>query len=324
MEALTLRPNWTTAAGALEGVLAAAGLALPRHAVMGLTGHAWRLCVACEGGVTALPNGPHDLDWGKMVARYARTGLAWERFARRTKAGEAGAAREEAIAWARERLDAGVPLIGFDFQIHEFAIVKGYDAAREAFRVASAVSEELGELAPWSDWPSLGIIELFAPLGPSEADAEEAVAGSLRTALEMMAGGDGGSAQPRGTDAFEAWAAAFEGRGEVDRVGNAYTLAALQAARIDGAAFLRDLAEALPALAAPLGRAERATRDLTQALSPLLTLFPFPAGGHGNVGAPGLREAAANALRRAAGHERRAAAAIGEALAAMEAGESPW
>ena len=317
MGSLTLRPNWTTAAGALEGVLATEDMELPRHAVMGLTGHAWHLCVACEGGVAALPSGPHDLDWGAMVERYARTGLAWERFGRRPRRADTDAARAEAIAWARERLDAGRPLIGFDLQVHEFAIVHGYDGDRGGFLVDSAVSGELGGFAPWNEWPSLGIIELFAPLGASDPAPEEAVAGALETALELMAGGGGTSGQPRGTAAFEAWAEALEGEGEVDRAGNAYTLAVLQAARIDGAAFLRDLAAGIPAIAGPLGEAERAVRDLTQALSPLLTLFPFPAGGHGNIANPGLREAAANALRRAATHERRSADAIAEALTVL-------
>ena len=203
--------------------------------------------------------------------------------------------------------------------MHEFAIVRGYDPAREGFLVESVISDELGGFAPWSDWPSpsLGIIELFAPLGPSDPDPEEAVVGALTTALELMSGSGGASEQPRGTAAFEAWADTFEGTGEVDRAGNAYTLSVLQAARTDGAAFLHDLAEAIPELAEPLARAERAVRDLTQTLSPLLTLFPFPAGGHGSVANPGLREAAANALRRAAGHERRAAAAIAEAVALL-------
>ena len=316
MGELTLKPNWTTAAGALEGVLAAEGLELPRHAVMGLTGHAWHLCLASEGGVTALPSGPHDLDWGAMVERYARTGLAWERLARRAQGEELAGVREEAIAWARERLDEGVPLIGFDLQIHEFAIVRGYSVERGGFLVESAVSEEMGGFAPWSDWPtpSIGIVELFAPVGPSDPDPEEAVVGALQTAVELMSGGGGASAHPRGTAALEAWADAFEGTGEVDRAGNAYTLAVLQAARTDGAAFLGDLAEAVPGLAIPLIHAQRAVLDVTQALSPLLTLFPFPAGGHGSVSNPGLREAAANALRRAAAHERRAAASIAEAL----------
>ncbi len=316
MGELTLKPNWTTAAGALEGVLTAEGLELPRHAVMGLTGHAWHLCLASEGGVTALPSGPHDLDWGAMVERYARTGLAWERFARRAQGEELAGVRDEAIAWARERLDAGVPLIGFDLQIHEFAIVRGYSVERGGFLVESAVSEEMGGFAPWSDWPtpSIGIVELFAPVGPSDPDPEEAVVGALQTAVELMSGGGGESAHPRGTAALEAWADAFEGTGEIDRAGNAYTLAVLQAARTDGAAFLGDLAEAVPGLAIPLIHAQRAVLDVTQALSPLLTLFPFPAGGHGSVSNPGLREAAANALRRAAAHERRAAASIAEAL----------
>ncbi len=319
MGELTLRPNWTTAAGALEGVLAAEGLELPRHAVMGLTGHAWHLCVASEGGITALPNGPHDLDWGAMVERYARTGLEWERFGRRAKGEELEAAKAEALGWARERLDEGIPLIGFDLQVHEFAIVTGYDGERGGFHVESAVSEEMGGFTQWDEWPSLGIIELFAPVGPSDLDPELAVLGSLRTAVDMLRGTGGEGDQPRGTAALEAWADALDGDGEVDRAGNAYTLAVLQAARTDGAAFLHDLSESVPPLAEPLVRAERAMRDLTQTLSPLLTLFPFPAGGHGNVANPGLREAAANALRRAAGHERRAAEAITEAFMRMGA-----
>ncbi len=316
--AARLAPNWTTAAGALEGVLAAAGIPLPRHAVMGLTGHAWHLCLAEQAGVYALPSGPHDLDWGAMVERYARTGLRWERFGRRAEGTEVAAVREEAIVWAAERLDAGRLLIGFDFQVHEFAIVRGHDRDRGGFLVESVVSDDLGEFAPWDEWPALGIVELFAPLEASEPDPDEAVGGALTTALELMAGDDGPS--PRGTAAFEAWAEVLEGDGEVDRAGNAYTLAVLQAARSDGADFLHDLAAGIPALAQRLGEAERAVRDLTQALSPLLTLFPFPAGGHGNIANPGLRGAAANALRRAASHERHAAAAIAAALALL-AGE---
>ena len=315
MDRPALRPNWTTAAGALEGVLAAAGLPLPRHAVMGLTGHAWHLCLAREGGVAALPNGPHELDWEAMVGRYARTGLAWERFGRRARGAELEAVRAGALDWARERLDAGRPLIAFGPQVREFAIVHACDPDRGGFLVDSVVSGELGPFAPWSDWPPLGVVELFAPLGPSDPDPDEAVAGALRTALELLDGGDGPPV--RGTAALEAWADAFAGTDEVDRAGNAYTLAVLQAARLDGAAFLRDLAASLPNLAAPLGEAERAVRDLTQTLAPLLTLFPFPAGGHGNVANPGLREAAAAALRRAAAHERRAAASIAAALAAL-------
>ena len=86
---------------------------------------------------------------------------------------------------------------------------------------------------------------------------------------------------------------------------------------MDGGAFLADVAGAIPELAEPLGVAERAVREQVKALSPLITLFPFPTGGHGNVNNAGLRRAAAMALRRAAQYEREAADGIRAALAVL-------
>jgi hypothetical protein len=96
------------------------------------------------------------------------------------------------------------------------------------------------------------------------------------------------------------------------------TLPAGQAARMDGAAFLENVAESLPDLTKHLGAAALAIREEAKALSPLITLFPFPSGGHGNVNNAGLRRAAAMALRRAAKHERDAAEGIRAALALFD------
>lgn len=315
---LKLAPNWTSAAGALEGILAHLGQPLPRHAIMGLTGHAWHFCLGTRAGVAALPSGPADLDWGPMVGRYERTGFRWERFAADVpRGGGEHPDRAAAVAWATAHLDAGRPLIGWDFHLHEHAIVYGYSRERAGFLVHDILSEEVGPFVPWDAWPSgVAGIELFAPVAPVEVDPVEAVAGSLETALLCFAGADGPEdSQPRGTAGMTAWAEVLEGEAEVDRAGNAYTLAVLQAARMDGAAFLADIADSIPALAGPLGAAARAIQEQVKALAPLITLFPFPTGGHGNVNNPGLRRAAAMALRRAAQHERSAAAAIAEALA---------
>lgn len=314
--------NWTSAAGAVEGVLHYLGLPLPRYAIMGLTGHAWHLCLGSREGVVALPSGPADLDWEPMAQRYARTGVRWERFGGEFPGGEQGEAiRRAAVEWAIERLDAGRPLVGWDFHLHEFAVVYDYDRAQEAFFVDSVLTQEVGPIAHWRDWPTraTGRIELLAPKETFEPDPMETVVKALETALEFFAGGGGDDSQPRGTGALDAWADAFEGSTEVDRAGNAYTLAVLQAARLDGADFLASLAENLPPLEEPLRAAERAIRDETKTLAPLLTLFPFPTGGHGNVQHPGLREAAATALRKAAGHERAAATRIEEALSGLQA-----
>jgi hypothetical protein len=228
--------------------------------------------------------------------------------------------RQAAADWAVPHLDAGRPLIGWDFHLHEHAVVHGYDAARGGFLVDDVLTGEAGPFVALEDWPSaIGMIELFAPMEPVEPDPIETVAEALETALLCFEGKDGADdEQPRGTAGLEAWAEALDGEAEIDRAGNAYLLAVLQAARLDGAAFLADLAVGIPELAEPLLLAERAVRDEAQALAPLLTLFPFPTGGHGNVTNAGLRRGAAMAMRRAASHERAAAGHIAAALALFE------
>jgi hypothetical protein len=309
--AARLAPNWTTVAGGLEGILDFYELSLPRYAIMGLTGHAWHFQLAEREGVVALPSGPTDIDWDAMLPRYARTGLAWERFS-----GDASN-RLEAVAWARGHLDESRPLLGWDFHMHDFGLVYGYDAGDASFLVDDPLTPQVGARVEWEGWPSatLDRIELFAPVGPVEVDAEEAVLGSLNNAVVDLAAT---TSPNRGTAGIERWAAALESDLEVDRAGNAYTLQVLQAGRMDGADYLASLVEVFPGAAKELARAERATRDEIQALAPLITLFPFPTGGHGNVANPGLREAAASALRRAAAREREAVEALRLAVRTIE------
>ncbi|MGI8926626.1 MAG: hypothetical protein ACR2HN_08285 [Tepidiformaceae bacterium] len=219
-----IAPNWTSAAGAVDGILAHRGLSLPRHAIMGLTGHAWHTCLQVKSAVHALPGGPTDLDWEAMVRRYARTGVTWERFgARLLPGGDWSEMREAALAWAIPHLDAARPLVGWDFHLHEHAVVYGYDADQRGFLVDDVLTPEVGPLALWEDWPStLGEIELFAPVGTVDADPLEAVAAALQTAIDCFQGRDGPTdGQPRGTAALDAWEAAFDGDAEVDRAGNA-------------------------------------------------------------------------------------------------------
>jgi hypothetical protein len=326
IEGLRLAPNWTTAAGALEGVLDFLGAGLPRHAIMGISGHAWHIGVSSRGATHVLPDGPNNLDWSWMVRGYRRLGVEWERFAAALdRADDWQAPREAAVEWIIARLDEGRPVIGWDFHLHEFSVVYGYDRERRGLLVQSVVTPEVGPLALWDDWPSsLGLIELFAPGKPAEADAVEVIAESLETAVAMLEGRPDapswGAAHDdqqepsiiRGTEAFARWADVFEGDEEIDRAGNAYTIAVTQAAREDGARFLDDLARSIPDLAPALESAVRPLRETVKAMSPLVTLFPFPAGGHGNVANPGLRRAAAMPLRRCADYDREAAAAIAD------------
>lgn len=308
--AARLAPNWTSAAGAVEGILEFLEMPLPRYAIMGLTGHAWHFHLAEREGVAALPSGPAELDWARMVDRYARTGRTWEHFAGNSDD------RDRAVEWAIDHLDRGVPLAGWDFHLHEFAVVFGYDRGSRCFLVDDALTPQVGATAHWDAWPSAvaGTIELFAPSSDSELDPVRAVLDSLRDAVRDLSA----PASPNsGTAGLERWADAFESTIEIDRAGNAYTLQVLQAARMDGADYLDSLTGLFPFARGRLEAAARHVRDELQALSPLITLFPFPSGGHGNVASRGLREAAAAALRRAATHEREAAGELQQAAESL-------
>ena len=308
--AARLAPNWTTVAGALEGILEFLGAPLPRYAVMGLTAHAWHFHLGEREGIVALPSGPTDLDWDAMLRRYARTGYRWERFT------APATRREEAIAWAAARLEKGLPLIGWDMRLHDFAVVYGIDRGGRAFLVDDRVSGQTGDVAPWDSWPSeaVGRIDLFAPVEPVEDDPAGAIVDSLADAVAFLHGSGANS----GCNGLERWAEAFDSEIEIDRAGNAYTLQVLQAARLDGADYLGNLRDLFPQAASEINEAIDTVRALVTTLAPLVTLFPFPAGGHGNISNPGLREAAAAALRRAAGHQRDLAIAIAGVHKAIE------
>ena len=312
-------PNWTSAVGAIEGALLSLGDPLPRHGIMGLTGHAWHFCLGTHAGVVALPSGPTSIDWDAAVAAYSRIGWRWERFHSTPSDEDLEGARESALAWALPHLTAGRPLVGWDFHLREHAVVFGYDDASRAFLVDDLLSPQYGFSFPLRDWPAAsGQLDLFAPVERVEVDPLDAVFEAIEGALACFDGTFGAvDQQPRGIAGLDAWADALDSTTEVDRAGNAYTIAVLLAARSDGALFIADLIDAIPDLSGPLRDASDALRDEIRALSPLATLFPFPAGGHGNVDVPGLRRAAAMAIRQAAGAERRTAAAFTRILKAV-------
>jgi len=285
---------------------------------MGLTGHAWHFRLGAAEGVVALPSGPLDLDWDAMTANYGRLGWRWERFGARLAAGgDWSDARMAAVEFARRHLDAGRPLIGFDFHLREFGIVRGYDDGDRSWLVDDLLAGDYGSSIAWEDWPSpeVGWLELIAPVAPHEPDPIDVVRDALETAAALIEGeGPGGFS---GRHGMLRWCEALEGETTVDRAGNAYTIAVTLAARSDGAAFLADVGSAIPELRGVLARANEALGEEVRALAPLASLFPFPAGGHGNVDVPGLRRAAAMAIRRAANAEARLREALVEAGAAM-------
>jgi len=312
-----LAPNWTTLAGAVEGVLAALGVPLPRHAVMGLTGCAFAFALAESEAGAASPAGLHAFDTWRLGERLARTGVRFERFAPND------ADPHEAIAWIASRTERGVPVIAWALRLREWGIIREVDQASETFTVDDLLSPEVGPTAAWADWPWGGErIDLLAPVEAVAAEdaAEDLVIDSLRDAAALLEGRIRPAGLPTGAEALEAWARAFEEGRAIDRSGNAHCLAALLAARSDGATYFSELGEALPEASEPLQAAAEGLRREAAELAQLVTLFPYPAGGAGALASAGIRRIAAAALRRAADWERQAAQRVRVALAVFDSG----
>lgn len=305
-------PNWVTLAGAVEGVLSAIGYALPRHAVMGLTGCAFAF--ALVEGRNGIPdaNSIHAFDSYALQSRLARTGVQFERFA---PSEVSASSRRAAIEWMQNRIRHGIPVVAWALRLRAWGIVRAVDEQNQRFVVDDLLTPEVGEDVAWVDWPWEGErIELLAPTGvASDADGRALVGAALDEAVGMLRGTTRPSGLRSGADALVAWAEAFEEGRVIDRSGNAQCLAAVQAARFDGALFLEDVANSIAEAADQLRLAAGALRTEAESFSRLVSLFPYPSGGSGALASSGIRRIAAATLRRAAELERVASSAIATA-----------
>lgn len=309
---LPLAPNWTTLAGAVETVLEAVGVPLPRHAVMGLSGFAFTFAFVEGREGSPAPASIHAFDGYDLEARLLRTGVRFERFVGGPEA------RREALEWVAARAERGVPVIAWALRLREWGIVVRCDRETESFAVADLLTPEVGPTVGWEEWPFAGErVDLLAPVECTDPDASTVVREALEDAVRFLEGAVPSVNLAAGAVALEAWAHALAAGHAIDRRGNAYCLAAVHAARSDAARFCEEIAESFPPAAAGLAAAAHALRSEASELSRLVTLFPYPTGGPGALASEGLRRSAAAALRRAADLERAAAAHLRDALSEL-------
>jgi hypothetical protein len=304
---------WNTITGALRAL----GADYAPATVAVLSGHAFRFALTetAEGAIGA--GGPNAFAAASALPLYE--GLGWRFRAFEAAAHDPGVAerRAEALRLLRRCLDRGRPAIAFGLHLPEFGIVRGY--AGDDLLAGTAVSSQYGERIPAAQWPAPGRplpIRLFLPEQRRKVRREEALGATLRFAVAYARQGDAPgivAEEPvaaSGLAAFARWLALLDSETPIAAHGQAYCIQALQEARTQAAQALAEAARE-PAWQG-LGAAATAYRREVVALSQLATLFPYPNGG--NAGSPGVRRAAAAALRRALAAEEEAVAALEAAL----------
>jgi hypothetical protein len=286
-------PNWSSVAGALEGVTRFFGLPLDTTDVMGLSGEAFVLRVPSgEGGL--FDHRPH-LEPNE-AARYNLLGLRWEH------APTGGP--EDARRAARKAIDAGSPAIVFGLFVPEYGLITGYDDRTRQFAVSTQLDEQGRLVLPYDRWPVAGSDRhgVLRVAGRAKIERDEA----LRQALSQASG-----LALTSVTALEAWAIALATGSPVAATGNAHAIQVTLTSRFRAASFLDRVGEEMRA---GLAEASACYRAAGLAYSRLATLFPYPNGGE--VNEPFLRQEAARLLRQSQAHEREASERIAAVRAA--------
>jgi hypothetical protein len=306
--------NWTSIAGALQGVLAFLGEPLDRPTVMGLSGHAFRIAIWTSDAGIADAESAVRFDHERALPLYESLGYAMRRVA--VGAGDPERERQmrEAIRQIRRSIDHKRPVAASGLQVPDFGIIKGYDDRTGVFFVSTVVSPQYGETLPLSQWPAPGhlqSVEILLPGDRRRIDRRRAEKAALTFACAYAQAGhpDGPADTAHGFLAYEHWLRGYENPGSLSRSGNARCIQTVQAARRDAAVFLRAISPSYSGAAREaLEAAAAAYSEEALTFSRLATLFPFPNGG--DTLSPGALAVGAISLRQALAHEQAAIRAL--------------
>jgi len=301
--------------GALEGCLRFLGEEPSPARLRGVTGHAFRLCVADSLDW----DGPVRVDLPTMVDLYAHLGYRIRVISAAADAPDFTAQQQEAWEAIRASIDRKVPVIadlGWSYRL-----VHGYHPRKEQYYTAGSrwgprqvELDELGVSERGEGGLNVLLLEERQPVDPRAAERR-----SLRFAVaEARRQDEPGSPFHHGFSGFEHWIADFEA-GRIDgRFGPALTAGIVAEARTFAGEYLREIAPHYPGgVAARLREAGEHYDKEVAYLDKVAELIPYRGIPQVDLEDPQAREEIGELLRQAYAWERKAIESIESALAMM-------
>ena len=308
--------------GALEGCLRFLGEELPLASLRGLTGHAFRFCVADSLDEDAASR----FSLSPMADLYANLGYRVRIISAIGDAPDFAEKQQEAWNAIRVSIDRQVPVVIQSGR--SYRLVNGYHVKKEKYYTMRDRSRqgqiELEELGVDDDDGreilnlNVLILEERQPVDPRAAGLR-----SLRFAVaEAHRQEATGSFLHRGFSGYEYWIEATEA-GEVDDVGDLGDFIVLVAeARESAGQYLRQIASHYPEAAATLlQKAGKAYDREVESLAELGVLFPDSGMPKVDLEDPQARKEAGKLIREVYARERKAVESLEEALAVISAAE---
>lgn len=280
--------TWTQAALAMYGAIQyTAKKELTLVDVMGYTSHAFRIKIDAE---TVNIAGPTEFDWSTILSQGLQNlGFSTKHVGEPNFIPPGPDLLVKAVKLVQESIDQGIPALAWDLFVPEFGLIHGYDDERQVFH-AKDISQE-GEL-PYDKLGRGEIGELFvlSLAEAAEIDRYSSLSGALKMILEHAQQREafGRPSFQNGLAAYDAWMNAFQ-QGQVDPLGNSYNVQLVSCARDYAWKFLDNLTqhwtgqtELDQSIHTLTGEAAQHYEEVSAALQPLTSMFPFPHGNEPN------------------------------------------
>lgn len=245
LEAHTIR-GFVSPLGAIAGLLRHSKDVRPYYYLMGLSGFAFRINI----GDRACPSSPCAFHWDHFLSR-AMMLLGYEceivqsfstnfRFQERL---------DEAHSLIKRSIDANLPLIGWELDLPEFGIIRGYDDDKSVYIVDGVLSEE-GEQTLRYDQLGRGETESLFLLAPGKRFETDDLVCAKRaieyTVFHHTLEAPISKLYETGPAAYGKWMDAIKLR-DIDPFGNSYNARVVLDARVAGVSYLQHIAPLFPA-----------------------------------------------------------------------------
>ena len=305
-EATQQECSWTSAATIMHKMITFTDRKVSLPAVMGYSGHAFRINIIPEDVHIAGPTCfffDHILSQGMKNLGFAARAVVGIKPAMGPNANLADSgllttaakdkreihqALPEALELIHRSLDRGLPVLTWDTFIPEFGMIYGYDDEQRLLTVHECGKDDT---VPYEHL-GRGILEDLFVLGIEEQhafDERSALRGALEMILDHYHGREVQCMNAiQGLNAYSVWIDAFRG-GKIEPNGNAYNTVLLWDARRNAAAFLNEVSVTWTGetphdvQVRELSRTAAATyAQMAGQLQELHQMFPFPMGGEPN------------------------------------------
>lgn len=326
-----LKPDhevWDTYMGCLRGCLRYLHSDVTPAWLYGVSGHAFGLNIHKQ----LCPSGPHVWSgWGSLQGHEGLLGLKIERVGAWYKGYDDAYEAHKKLAWerARQAIDAGTPVLGYDLNWAEFYVVSGYDDT--GYHYWNTNFGELKQAGPvaWDKYGDGGVVHMIAlqvvTARKPKGTARRAVKAALQWTVDFGARGDADDPlrhadYASGLAAYDQWIAALDDPKayEGDAIGAMYNAQVWRECRHQAVAFLQEAQDRLgdPALTPLFADALQHYQRVERKLGLVCDQFPFEDGAR-KASQPERQQRAQRALRDAKRAEQSGLEALAQIVARL-------